>query len=228
MSKRFKIVAVLLAVVMLSTTVMGSVALAQGPTPGPTPETTPPPQGVLQEAFWNILAGKLGISVETLQGYIVDAAREAIAQGVQKGVLTQEQADRLNKILDNQGAHALFIFGPLARQQRVRAFFQTRGIALDTAAATLGMTREDLIKELQAGKSLGQIADEHNVSRDTLKAAIIKALKDAVDKAVQEGRITQQQADTIKARIDAQGIDLDKKFGPRWGQGAPPKVPSSS
>jgi uncharacterized protein YidB (DUF937 family) len=206
MKTGFKIfTAIMVVAILLTSTLTGNVVMAQEP---PNQD-----EGAVQQFFWEALAGKLGIGVETVQSYIVAAAKEALSRGVQEGKLTQEQADRISSLLDERGAQAIFMFGHIAKRRQQAAGLAGMRIALETAATTLGMTNDELLAEMQAGKTLGQLADEKGVSRDALVKAMKDAMKAAVDQAVAEGRITQEQADEFKARIDQREIDLDKSFG---------------
>jgi uncharacterized protein YidB (DUF937 family) len=218
MKTGFKILtATLIVAILLTASFAGYVVMAQEPPPSQA-------EGTLQQFFWEALAGKLGLDAATVQSYVVAAAKEALSRGVQDGKLTQEQADRVNKLLDERGAQSIFMFGGIAERRFQAAGQVGQRVSLDAAANALGMTADELLAELKAGKTLGQLADEKGVSRDALVKAMKDAAKEAVDKALQEGRITQEQADNMKARIDEREIDLDKSFGPPprpSGQSAP-------
>src|SRR5512142_187995 len=83
---------------LLATAVGGTIVMAQGPTPSPTspgsgPTTTPSGPRTLEDLYWQVLAQKLGLTVDKLQQTVTDARKEAITQGVKQGLLTQAQAD---------------------------------------------------------------------------------------------------------------------------------------
>ena len=90
-----------------------------------------------------------------------------------------------------------------------------------TAATALGITPETLMQEMRAGKTLAQVASDHGVSRDSLKATLTSAAQTAIQKALTAGQITQAQADELKsglgARID-QMLDATGK-GPMGSRG---------
>lgn len=85
-------IAVMAAVMMLST---AAVAFAQGTEPPATP--TPPAYG---QTFWQTFAEKLGVTVDKLQGAFRDALKAVVAQMLQNGKLTQQQADNANSRID--------------------------------------------------------------------------------------------------------------------------------
>jgi hypothetical protein len=67
------------------------------------------------------------------------------------------------------------------------------------------------LKELRQDKTLADVAKEKNVTLDDLKAAIVKAVGDQLDQAVKDGKLTQAQADQLKAGVDK--LNLDNTFG---------------
>jgi hypothetical protein len=79
----------------------------------------------------------------------------------------------------------------------------------EAEAKALGLTTDQLAAEFQAGKTLSQVAKEHNVEMATLQKAVTDAQKAAVDKAVADGWLTQKQADLM---LDHMG-DMWQAFG---------------
>ncbi len=76
----------------------------------------------------------------------------------------------------------------------------------DTAAEALGLTPEELFAELRTGKSLAEIAEEQGVDvqtvYDAMNAARVEAIQQALQQAVEDGRITQEQADQMIERLE--------------------------
>lgn len=66
---------------------------------------------------------------------------------------------------------------------------------------------------------LSQLAASLNIQRSALDSAIASAGNSTADTAVQQGTLTQAQADALKARVQAG--DLDALFGGRGGRGGP-------
>ena len=71
----------------------------------------------------------------------------------------------------------------------------------DAAAEALGLTPEQLFSELRSGKTLEEIAEARGVDiqevYDAMQAARVQEMKEAIQQAVQDGRITQEQADWL-------------------------------
>lgn len=179
------VIAGLLVLALLVAGVGGTIALAQGPTP--TAKTW-------MDLYWQTLAQKLGTTVEKLQQAMTDARKEAATQGVQQGLLTQMQADR---ILGNT------VQGVIAQA------------GLEAAAKTLGMTTADLTTALRT-KTLLTLAQEKKVDIAKLRTAIADAQKAAIDQLVKDGKLTQAQADQMKANLKPENVDLNR-FG--FGRG---------
>jgi predicted DNA-binding protein YlxM (UPF0122 family) len=77
----------------------------------------------------------------------------------------------------------------------------------DTAAEALGLSPEELFAELRAGKSLAEIAESKGVDvqtvYDAMNAARGEAMQQAIQQAVKDGRMTQEQADQMLDRLES-------------------------
>ena len=83
------------------------------------------------------------------------------------------------------------------------------GDELAAAATYLGLTATELQTQLQAGKTLGQIADATSgKSKAGLIAALVAAEKDELAAAVKAGRLTQAQSDQIATHLTQRFTDL--------------------
>jgi hypothetical protein len=69
------------------------------------------------------------------------------------------------------------------------------------AAEALGLTPQELIAELQAGKTLADVAEEQGVALETIVDAFLAPREEALQAAVEAGRLTQEQADALLAQI---------------------------
>ncbi|MGN6187762.1 MAG: hypothetical protein ACTHOE_02585 [Conexibacter sp.] len=73
------------------------------------------------------------------------------------------------------------------------------------AAATNSDPRDAVLRDA---------AQRLNVTPDQLRSALAGAFSDQLDQAVKDGRLTQQQADQLKARIARYGVPLGGPMGP--------------
>jgi hypothetical protein len=77
-----------------------------------------------------------------------------------------------------------------------------------------------LMKQLKAGKTLSAIATSKGKSVDDLKAAILADAKTRLDDRVEDGDMTQAQADSKLSELTAKINDVVTKPLPRRGGGA--------
>ncbi len=99
--------------------------------------------------------------------------------------------------------------------------------SMPDVASLLGMERSAMMEELKQGKTIAQIAlDKQGWSEDTLLQKLAEAAGKTIDQAVQDGKLTQEQADKQKEslterlkRFIAQPPGADRRPGPRDGRG---------
>jgi uncharacterized coiled-coil protein SlyX len=153
-------------------------------------------------------SGKTLAQIAVAQGKTVDGLENAVYADVQahldravaNGRLTKAQEQtllaRLKSRLDDLVNHAF----PRAADARLGL----RGPRLGAAVTTyLGITPAQLRSELQAGRSLAQIATAHGKTAAGLKTAILAAVRTRLDKAVAGGRLTAAQETTILDRLSS-------------------------
>jgi hypothetical protein len=149
------------------------------------------------------VAARLGISADTLRGAFKEALDARVDAAVKAGKLTSEQGAKLKERIANAKGLGLGVrraiakrHGALVRRLRIRA--HARG----PAASYIGITRQELRSELRSGKSLAQVATGHGKTVDGLVDALLGPAKTRLDKAVQNGRLTQQQESQMLARLE--------------------------
>ncbi|MBC8390351.1 MAG: hypothetical protein H8E13_20175 [Actinobacteria bacterium] len=69
------------------------------------------------------------------------------------------------------------------------------GVIAEAIQKLLGMSREEIQEERQEGSSLLEIAESKDVTAEELTETILEAKKDRFEEAVEEGCLTQEQAD---------------------------------
>lgn len=135
-----------------------------------------------------LLAEALGITVEELQAAYQQAHTAAVEQALDEGLISQVQADSM-----------------LARLQL--ADYLDREALL---AEALGLSVEELQAALDEGKSLPVLANEQGLDPFALQAAMHTAHRNALEQAVEDGVITQEQADQL---LQNQGVGLGRGGG---------------
>ncbi len=178
--------------------------------------------------FLDRVAQKLGIDTPKLQDAVKSAANDEIDAAVQRGDITQQQADKLKQQVANGNFPGFN--GPLVKGGKGRglegsafAFGFLAGADRQKLADFFGITVDQLKTELQAqGATLASVAQAHGKSRDDLKNFITDQAKTRLDQAVANKKITQQQEDNIlnalnsrlDQLIDASPPRFKGKFGP--------------
>jgi len=166
------------------------------------------------DAFIAKVAANLGVSPDALRQAIKDAETQTVDEAIAAGRLTPEQGAKIKeRIASSDGLG----FGALQRRhdRKHDRGGLIRGNVIGIAAGAIGVSKEDLGTELRAGKSIAEVASEHGVSLDTVKAAIVNDAKKKLDAAVAAGRIDQPAADERLQKLTA-GLDalLNKKKTP--------------
>ena len=105
-----------------------------------------------------------------------------------------------------------------------RAGFAMRGFMMggswetfDAMAEALGLTPEQFFAELRTGKTLAEIAEAKGVDLDDvyamLKDAQVEAQTAAIEKAVEEGKLTREQADWMLQGYELGMMGKGMSFG---------------
>ena len=191
--------------------------------------------------FLDRVAQKLGIETPKLRDAITSTRNEDIDAAVQKGDLTQKQADELKQRAADApgfGDH----FGKPGRPGKGfggHGFAPGRGMGVEQQALAdfLGIPVPQLETELQASNAtLATVAAAHGKSADDLKAFISTSLKTKLDAAVKNGDLTQKQADDMTSKFNAHLDDLINGTGglhrghgrPFGGNHAPGAAPNGA
>ncbi len=123
------------------------------------------------------VAQEKGVALDTLVEAVLSPQEEALKQAVENGRVTQEWADlmlkQMRERVEYQMTHPLDTPALLG----LRA---GPGYNLAAIAEKLGMTTEELVSELQAGKTIAQIAEEKGVDLDTLVDLILNNMREMV------------------------------------------------
>ena len=79
---------------------------------------------------------------------------------------------------------------------------------LAVAAEVLGMSEEDLLAELQDGKSIADVAAEQGVDPQTIADAYVAQVAENLAQAVADEKITQEQADDMLSNIEEHAAEM--------------------
>jgi hypothetical protein len=93
---------------------------------------------------------------------------------------------------------------------------------LNAFAQAFGLTRAELDTRLQAGDTMWTIAQEQGMTAEQFQQTMTTARTAALNQAVADGVITQEQADFMLSRMNGmmgQGFGSGQGFGPGSGRG---------
>jgi hypothetical protein len=97
---------------------------------------------------------------------------------------------------------------------RLRIRRLLRGAA-GVVTKTIGIDRPTLRHELRNGKTIAEIANDHNVDPQTVVDALVAAATKRLDAAVAAGRITPERASKIEQRLPDRITKLVNTWHPR-------------
>jgi hypothetical protein len=120
-----------------------------------------------------------------------NALSDTLKDLVAKGTITQAQADAIEN-----GVKDRLKDGPDGRGPR-----EFVGDFLQTAASTIGIDTKTLITELRDGKSIADVAKAHNVDPQKVIDAIVAQANTEIDKAVNDKKLSADQAAKIKSSL---------------------------
>lgn len=123
-----------------------------------------------------LLADALGISAEELQAAREAANEVAIAQAVEEGLITQEEADEIQ-------AH-----------KALQSYLDRNALL----AEALGMSVEELEAAYADGETLSSLMAAQGLDAATVREDLLNARGAALDQAVADGVITTEQADELR------------------------------
>lgn len=154
-------------------------------------------------------AKQLGVTPSKLSSALKKALENRVDAAVADGRLTKEQGDALKARIEAQAYPMLGGFGPgLGHRGGPGPGMHGPGGHLDVAASYLGITQDELRTQLEAGKTLADVAKANGKSVDGLVSALVADEKTELDAAVKAGRITQAQADAFLANAKERLTDL--------------------
>jgi polyhydroxyalkanoate synthesis regulator phasin len=127
---------------------------------------------------------------------------EILSELVEEGVITQDQADRIEEAIEERGrAH----FDRRGHGFRGHGGFATKPDLADI----LGLTPEELREALADGTTLGEIANEtEGVSRQDLVDALVEAGNERIDAALEADRITEDEAAGLREQVAQHAEDV--------------------
>jgi uncharacterized protein YidB (DUF937 family) len=182
------------------------------------------------QAVVNDAAKQLGVEPSKLSAALKKAYEDRVDAAVADGTITKAEGDALKQRLESDGLP--LVAPPLGF--RHFGFDHHGPPGAQAAAKYLGLSESQLRSKLESGKTLAQVAKDEGKSVDGLVAALKDDLKQKLDQAVSDGRLTKAQEQKVLAEADqrlnelvngklpARPPDGRGPFGHRFGFGGSP------
>ncbi|KXG44243.1 hypothetical protein TEPIDINF_001758 [Tepidibacillus infernus] len=124
------------------------------------------------------IASEKGVSEQKVIDLLVKQHEERIDQAVKSGKMTKEQADQIKSTLQDRVKASVEQTGGFKRGfYKGKAFHKGN---LDDVATTLGMSQEELLSELKAGKSIAEIAKEKGIDKQKVIDSLLEKEKERI------------------------------------------------
>jgi uncharacterized protein YidB (DUF937 family) len=191
--------------------------------------------GLLQGQSLAAMAAEQGIDPATVVGFLTREAEQELDEARTAGYLTEAQAgllkgwavDGVQVAVENSLVlpNSFELLGRLAAHhgrtapdidwEAWNAFDWSQWIGRDpvsTAAATLGISRGELLEQLSAGQSLASIAAAQGVDVAQVKTAVTASVRAMLDDMVSAGLMPASEAEQLAQRLEP-AISIITEFG---------------
>jgi hypothetical protein len=168
------------------------------------------------ERFVAETAERLDVTSEELTSAMAEAQFEIIDDAVAEGRLTEDEAAKLKERIEEYGP--LAVIGRRHRDRDVEGLCHGARLVVGAAAEVLGKEPVEVAEAVKSGESLAEQARAQGMSVEDFKTALLDTVKRMLQAKVDEGTITQVQADRIFAGIE-ENIDGIVNFEGQGGDG---------
>jgi polyhydroxyalkanoate synthesis regulator phasin len=164
-------------------------------------------QAVIDDA-----AGQLGVEPSELSDALKEALKNRVDEAVEEGRLSEEQGAELKERIDS-GETPLIVPG-LGRHGFGPGGLGHFGFGLghfgklEAAAEYLGLTQAEVRERLRDGDTLAEVAEAEGKPVQGLVDALVAEATAKIDEAVENGRLTEEQATELKDRLEERTRDL--------------------
>lgn len=207
MKFRTKILALTAAAGILAA---GAIAIPAAAQDGGDPPATETRQERPDEVLARV-AAKLGIEPSALEQAMKDVHLELVDEALAEGRITDDQAEKARERIESRQGPAFGRFKGGHGHGNHERGAKIRGALLESAAAAIGISKDELKEQLMGGASIAEAAAANGVSVDDVKASIMSDAEAKLAEAVANGRIDQARADQSLAQLNERLDDLLNK-----------------
>jgi uncharacterized protein (DUF433 family) len=147
---------------------------------------------------------------------VVAALTQQIDQAAAQGKIDANRAEQAKQKLPNVANR--FVNETKSKRGRGRAILKD---AANAAAKEIGVSVADLKQARKDGKSIAQVAKDHNKSVDDVVNAIVKQATSDIDQAVKDGKLDSKKADEIKQKLPDRAKQFVNRERPRGSPATP-------
>ena len=169
-----------------------------------------------EDAILSDAADQLGVESSDLRDALSDAEIAQIDKAVEDGDLSEEEADAIKEHMQEAGLVLGLPGGPMGPRGLHRPMDIVFGgpRVFDAIADELDIPEETLHRQLLSGKTMGEIADANGKTLADVKAAAREAIEQFIDEQVDEGELSEEDADRL--REDLPNMLQRLTHGPRF------------
>lgn len=175
-----------------------------------------------RDEFLARVAGKLGVDASALEQAMQDVQLELVDEALAAGRINEEQAAKARERIESgkgpgfgrlkeKHGHGNAGGGPPGHAFGHERGMKVRGALLESAAAAIGISKDELKAEMKDGASIADVAAANGVSVDDVKARITADTQAKLAEAVGAGKLDQVRADEALARLSERLDDLLNK-----------------
>jgi len=180
-----------------------------------------------QDLIGQIRGGKTVAAVATEHGVdptsvvnaVVTALTQQIDQAAAQGTIDATRAEQAKQKLPDRANRFVNETKSTHGRRRGRAVLKD---AVNAAAKEIGVSVADLKQARKDGKSIAQVAKDHDKSVDDVVNAVVKQATSDIDQAVKDGKLDSKKADEIKQKLPDRAKQLVNREPHRGGSSVPP------
>lgn len=110
---------------------------------------------------------------------------------------------------------------PAAEGERPEGCHGHRGAGLAVIAEAIGIEQDELRAALEDGSTPAEVAEANDVDRDTVFDALVEHMNERIDQAVEDERLTEDEADEKRAEVEDRANAILDGERPERPEGAP-------
>jgi transposase-like protein len=161
------------------------------------------------------VAREHNVDPKTVIDAIVNAGKQNLDELQKSGKLSADRVQKLQQRLPTAAERLVNHKGLAGKHPRVRRAVRS---GVEVAADTIHIDRNALVQELRSGKSIADVAREHNVDPKTVIDAIVNAGKQKLDELQKSGKLSADRVQKLEQRLPTAAERLvNHKFGQRDG-----------